>query len=94
MSVIHLQTGKINKLKSILVTRFYLSVFIETLQDVPAPVPVLALLSEPVQVEQAFYSFWSQQVVSVCRLKHKNTLSVLAVIFHIPTGTGVYVDAL
>lgn len=45
--------------------------FIETLQDVPSPVLILAVLSESVQVEKAFYSFWSQEVVSVCRLEHK-----------------------
>lgn len=48
----------------------YLSVLIETLQDLPPPVSVLGVLSESVQVEQAFYRLWSQQVVSVCGLEH------------------------
>lgn len=52
------------------VSILYLSVFIETLQDVPAPVSVLGVPSESVQVEKAFHSFWSQEVVSVRRLEH------------------------
>lgn len=48
----------------------YLSVLIETLQDLPPPVSVLGVLGESVQVEQAFHSLWSQQVMPVCRLEH------------------------
>lgn len=53
------------------VSSLYLSVFLKTLQDVPSPVSILAVLSESVEVEKAFYSFWSQEVVSVCRLEHR-----------------------
>jgi len=43
-------------------------VLVETLQDVPAPVPVFAVIGESVHVEQTLYCLWSQQVVSVSRL--------------------------
>lgn len=43
-------------------------VLVETLQNVPAPVPVFAVIGESVHVEQTLYSLWSQQVVSVGRL--------------------------
>lgn len=47
----------------------YLCVLIETLQHVPSPVSVLGIFGESVHVEETFHSFWSQQVVSVRRLK-------------------------
>lgn len=49
----------------------YLSVVIEALQDVPSPVSIFVVLRESVHVEQAFHCFWSQKVVSVCRLEDK-----------------------
>lgn len=47
----------------------YLSVVVEALQYVPAPVSVLVVLGESVHVEEGFHCFWSQQVVSVCGLE-------------------------
>lgn len=67
-----------------LTSGLYLSVLIETLQDLPPPVSVLGVLSESVQVEQAFYRLWSQQVVSVCGLETQQ--SVINIKLHIPTG--------
>lgn len=49
--------------------RLYLCVFVEALQDVPAPVSVLGLFSEPVQVKETLHCLRPQQVVSVRRLK-------------------------
>ena len=43
-------------------------VLVEALEDVPAPVAVLAVLSEAVQVKQALHSLRTQEVVSVSRL--------------------------
>lgn len=60
------QTNQLTWVRSL-----YLGVFIKTLQDVPSPVSILGFLCESVQVEKAFYRFWSQEVVSVCRLEHR-----------------------
>ena len=49
----------------------YLSVVIEALQDVPSPVPVFGVLGKSIHIEQTLHCFWSQQVVSVCRLEDK-----------------------
>lgn len=62
------------KLSWSVVSCLYLSVLIEALQYVPSPVSVLGVLSESVHVEQTFHRFWSQQVVSVCRLEDQREL--------------------
>lgn len=46
-------------------------VSVEALQNVPAPVSVFSFLSESVQVEQTLHCLWSQEIVSVCRLREK-----------------------
>lgn len=54
----------------------YLSVVVEAFQYVPSPVSVLGVLGEPVHVEQTLHCFWSQQVVSVCRLEDEDNVLV------------------
>lgn len=45
-----------------------LSVLVKVLENLIAPVLVLVVLGEPVQVEETLHRLWSQEVVSVCKL--------------------------
>jgi len=45
-----------------------LGVLVETLQDLPAPVAVLGVLGDAVQVEETLHRLRAQEVVSVSRL--------------------------
>lgn len=47
----------------------YPCVLIEVLQDLPAPLLVLLILGESVQVEEAFHGLWPQKVVPVSHLQ-------------------------
>lgn len=49
-----------------------LGVFVEVLEDLKAPVLVHGVLGQPVQVEQTLHCFWTQEVVSVCKLHRKD----------------------
>lgn len=52
----------------ILIFFAYLGEFVKVLENLPAPVLVFVILSEPVQVKETFHRLWSQEVVSVCKL--------------------------
>ena len=51
----------------------HLGVLVEVLEDLPAPVSVLPVLSEPVQIKQALHRLRAKEVVSVCKLRRGQT---------------------
>lgn len=48
-----------------------LGVLLKVLENLIAPVLVLGVFGEPVQVEETLHRLWSQEVMSVCKLSER-----------------------